>query len=125
VSVRVSGLLLGAALALTVTVASAQEDFKSANVVLPGCKIYIDLLEGRDPKLTMPIAIAAGYCAAVLDVLVSSSALDPAMCLNPNIENGQAIRVFVRYIEARPQRMHERFLVLAREALRDAWPCRK
>jgi hypothetical protein len=59
----------------------------------------------------------------VLDVLASSSALDPVLCLDPNIDKAAAMLVFIRYIEARPQRMRERFLILAREALREAWPC--
>ena len=37
----------------------------------------------------------------------------------------QGLRVVVRYIEARPQRMHESFAFLAIEALHNAWPCRK
>jgi hypothetical protein len=36
----------------------------------------------------------------------------------------QAARVIVRYIEARPQRMHESFVSLVIEALHDAWPCK-
>jgi hypothetical protein len=37
----------------------------------------------------------------------------------------QFASVVVPYIEARPQGMHEAFMLLALEALRDAWPCRK
>jgi hypothetical protein len=37
---------------------------------------------------------------------------------------GQELRVVIRYIEARPNRMHEPFRSLALEALLDAWPCR-
>ena len=116
-------IVAGALVALSVTVAWAQQDVTSARDVLPGCKFYVALADGQDPKLTIPIALAAGYCAAVLDVFASSSALDPVMCLDPDIDKAEAMLVFIRYIEARPQRMRERFLVLAREALREAWPC--
>jgi hypothetical protein len=37
----------------------------------------------------------------------------------------QFASVVVPYIEARPQGMHKAFLLHARDALRDAWPCRK
>ena len=33
--------------------------------------------------------------------------------------------VIIRFIEARPTRMHQTFYVLAIEALEDAWPCRE
>lgn len=116
--------VVGALIALSVTTAGAQQDVTSATAVLPGCKFYVAVADGQeDPKLTVPIALAAGYCAAVFDVLASSSALDPVMCLDPDIDKATAMLVFIRYIEARPQRMRERFLVLAREALREAWPC--
>ena len=36
----------------------------------------------------------------------------------------QSVRVVIRYIEMRPQTMHESFNALALEALRAAWPCR-
>jgi hypothetical protein len=37
----------------------------------------------------------------------------------------QAVQIVIRYIQAlRPQRMREIFVVLAHEALHDAWPCK-
>jgi Rap1a immunity proteins len=36
----------------------------------------------------------------------------------------QAIQIVTAYINARPQRMQERFIDLATEALHDAWPCK-
>jgi hypothetical protein len=116
--------VVGAFIALSVTAAGAQQqDIASAHAVLPGCKYYVALADGQNPQLTVPMALAAGYCAAVLEALAASSALDPVMCLDPNLDKATAMLVFIRYIEARPQRMRERFLVLAREALRQEWPC--
>jgi len=37
----------------------------------------------------------------------------------------QSVAVVVKYIEARPERMHELFGVLALEALTAAWPCKR
>ena len=112
------------AIVLSVTAAGAQQqDVASARAVLPGCKYYVALADGQKPELTVAMALAAGYCTAVLDVLTASSALDPVMCSDSDVDKTTAMLVFIRYIEARPQRMRERFLVLAREALRQAWPC--
>jgi hypothetical protein len=36
----------------------------------------------------------------------------------------QTKKVVIKYIEDRPERLHEAFLLLAVEALRKAWPCR-
>jgi len=37
----------------------------------------------------------------------------------------QMTLIVIRYIEAHPERMNMPFLMLAEDALRDAWPCRK
>jgi hypothetical protein len=116
--------VVAAFIALSVTAAGAQQqEVASAGAVLPGCKYHVALADGQNPELTVQMAFAAGYCAAVLEVLAASSALDPVMCPDADMDKPAAMRVSIRYIEARPQRMRERFLVLAREALRQAWPC--
>jgi Rap1a immunity proteins len=37
----------------------------------------------------------------------------------------ERMQVIIAYIEARPQRLHEDFRVLAVEAMQTAWPCKK
>jgi hypothetical protein len=37
----------------------------------------------------------------------------------------QQVRIVAAYIDARPNRLHEDFRVLALEALKDAWPCKR
>jgi hypothetical protein len=41
-----------------------------------------------------------------------------------NVTYNQAIQIVTVYINARPQRIQERFIDLATEALHDAWPCK-
>ena len=38
---------------------------------------------------------------------------------------GQSVAVVVKYIQERPERMHEDFGKLALEALIAAWPCKR
>jgi hypothetical protein len=124
-----SGLLLGAALALTVTAASA-EDLISANGVLPGCR---DLVNERHDANRDRVLIA-GLCAGIIRGIVfmaPSPGLGPQdvwqdVCLNmpKGVTPTQQIRVVIAYIDARPARIHELFDWLAFEALRDAWPCK-
>ena len=53
------------------------------------------------------------------DFSFSSAACPPA-----NVTYNQAIQIVTAYISARPQRIQERFIDLATEALHDAWPCK-
>jgi Rap1a immunity proteins len=41
------------------------------------------------------------------------------------LTNNQAVAVVIKYIEARPEMMHEQFGDLAFEALTAAWPCKR
>jgi len=46
-------------------------------------------------------------------------------CQPEGVTPRQAVAVIIKYIEARPERMHERFGDLAIEALTAAWPCKR
>jgi hypothetical protein len=134
-SVRISGLLLGAALALTATAAEAAEDVDSANYVMQGCRAVM----GRDSH---DEPIRQGYCMGTVNGIVlmghyMNSSLQSfplpqddyrrrRLCIDVPDEAplSQEIRVVIAYIDARPARMHEPFYQLALEALRTAWPCK-
>jgi hypothetical protein len=51
----------------------------------------------------------------------SVSYMDAKSCAPENTTNSKLIRVVLEYIEVRPQRMNEEFMIV--EALRRAWPC--
>ena len=94
--------------------ASAQ-DISSANFILTGCKGYLNR-EGN--------AWAQGHRVGFIDGLVSVVG-GVGFCVPDGVTNRQGVAVVVKYIEARPERMHERFSVLAIEALTAAWPCKR
>jgi hypothetical protein len=125
---RKSGLLLGAALALTATTASGAENINTANVMLPACKNYLDPRSRDDIELqSYCLGVVRGISRALVGALPSlDDDIRRNMCLNIPAEAAvtQGVRVVVAYIEARPSRMHESFYVLVLEALRTAWPCR-
>jgi hypothetical protein len=118
-----------AALALTFTTAGAADNYNSANFILPGCKTA---LTDRIDRSFM-----AGRCVGIITTIAgllasaeragAATRLFPNFCAAPpdGVTEEQTVRVVVRYIEARPQRMHEEFGGLTLEALHDAWPCRK
>jgi hypothetical protein len=94
--------------------AVAQEDINSANYWLPFCQ---SAATGNHPQGNSPLV---SYCAGLVDGLTTFAACPPK-----DVTPEQAIRVVVQYIGERPARMNENFKILAIEALRAAWPCRR
>jgi hypothetical protein len=116
-------VLCAAMLALATSAAGAVEatSSASANAMLPNCKALINATQSNTR--------AAGYCEGMIVMFAFMSPfLDSysyAGCTEfpNNVTVQQVARVIVRYIEARPQRIHESFMALVIEALHEAWPC--
>ncbi len=100
-------------------VASAQVNPDSATWAMPGCRAAIYKADTR--MMTVDESFLAGACHGMVRGLLSA---DPGICAPNGSTQGQAVRVVVQYIDARPARQHENFVDLATEALRSAWPCR-
>lgn len=109
-------LIAIALLLASVTPARAQVDEHSANYWLPYCQAALDVRGSYSPASVIVQArclrIIAGLLYDNLSICVPSDAL-----------SGQAIRLVVAYIQARPERMQEDFMDLANEALLQEWPC--
>ena len=86
----------------------------SANYVGAGCR---DFIAHRPVN-----AYAQGLCAGKVEAV---GVFARGICLHPEVTVGQMIRVVTRYIDDRPARLHEDFMTLAEEAMRQAWPCRR
>jgi hypothetical protein len=129
-------IICGTLMALTITAANAaaEEDVRSAHSMLPYCKLT--------PKQTMANtrnALIYGQCfgivygiASMLGVLRQAEAsgkaqLDPVLCTDipGDITFEQLVNVVVKYGAAHQDQVRERFEVLAFNALRDAWPCKR
>ena len=104
-----------------------------ANYILPGCQDFVNLKQPYTGRQGFCAGMVAGInfvgkdLSAVPPTYISDSeALMSLYCLDipDKATLPQAIRVVIKYIEARPERMHESFNYLALEALRTAWPCR-
>jgi Rap1a immunity proteins len=115
-------ILLGVmAAALLIANAGAGD---SANSMVPACRYW--LVEIKD-ELRPSEIWDRGTCWGVIMTLGHVGELlrpDRRWCSPNDVSYEQMIRVVLAYIERRPQRMHEDFLVLAIEAMRQAWPCR-
>jgi hypothetical protein len=115
---RLFGLIAAVLASCIFHSASAEEDVRTANWVLPGCRSFLDGNTGGD------LAFRAGVCAGVVGTFrdLGSGAVPP-YCIPDVVATGQVVRVVVAFIERNPARMNEWFGVLVLEALRDAWPC--
>ena len=122
------------AMALTSAHAAAEEDVHSAHFMLPYCK-----LNSRQTMANPKNALIYGQCFGMVSGIVmmtevlrqaqaaGKAALDPALCVEIPGDTTilQLISVVVKYGEAHPDQAHDRFEVLAYNALHDAWPCGK
>lgn len=90
---------------------------QSANRFLPYCQLSDEAPPDGD-------YLSRGFCQGVIYSLVNVLR-PPAACVPPGITMDQATRVVVKYISTKPERMHERFIALAEEAIKDAWPCQQ
>jgi hypothetical protein len=105
------------AMMLNCGAAFAEADQSSANYVMRGCRDFIS--SGLSSAQRSPIS--QGFCVgAVMGIAFASQGL----CIPSNVTSGQEVRVVVKYIDDRPARLHESFMLLAFEALRAAWPCK-
>jgi hypothetical protein len=86
----------------------------SANYILPYCE------DQAQPDYQLE---RRWFCAGAIYALMSVLSEAKHACVPEGATESQGGRIVVRYISARPERLHEPFLSLASEAIRDAWPC--
>jgi len=114
------GIALIGVLILNCGAALAEVDLHSANNIMPGCRQW-------NAPVLGPVSddLVKGICYGKIVTLVELSQNRDFCISSASVTDGQFIRVVVQYIDSRPARQHEDFLLLAREALQAAWPCKK
>ena len=111
-----SCILAAILLVAGVSGAIAQQEMDSAGYALNGCRLLSnDTVDGLFEQ---------SRCAEKIKTIFRNrnSAGNCAPRRSNIKENSASI---VRYIEMRPERWHEKFTVLAQEALMEDWPCHK
>jgi len=112
------GVLLGCLMLLFARPAGAAGvDATSASFYMPGCRAALSASIPTDE------IFLAGLCSGSVSAVAWMAERVELMCVPPAVVNDELTRVVVRYIDARPARMHEPFLDLTLEALAAAWPC--
>jgi hypothetical protein len=111
-------IIISAGLVVALTqVGLAKVDTDSANYLMPACKRFTHETQSE----TLIMAYDEGKCVGIIDG-VDEAADD--VCIPAGVTMGQKVLVVIKYIDERPQRLHERFSKLAYEALKTAWPCK-
>jgi hypothetical protein len=102
---------------------SHAEDLVSGNDFLPACKTELN-----GPADNTAHVHDAGICNGVIKGLMTvADVLPPSLrfCIPDGMTIAPAIGVTVAYLEAKPERRNESFVLLALEAFADAWPCKR
>jgi Rap1a immunity proteins len=86
---------------------------------MPGCRGYAS--DHPPTDFNLELSFKMGLCAGAIRSFVHLEVI----CPPPKVIDQQAARVIVQYIDARPARMHEKFIGLALEAMQAAWPCKR
>jgi len=108
------------------TATTADNDPQSANTIMPGCNAWIAQSNRGNTALGSNVFLA-GECLGIVGTILYFSrdfSFSSAACPPANVTYNQAVQIVAAYIIARPQRIQERFIDLATEALHDAWPCK-
>ena len=106
-------------LALTMPANAQINPRSTANEMLSGCKGFI----GDKTPPSLREALGQGRCGGYVAALVYARSV--FSCVPEGATPEQGVRVVIKYIEARPERMQEPFGKLALEALEEAWPCKR
>jgi len=105
-----------AAMILNCDFAVAEDAAFSADDLMAGCRAYLV------KNISTEDYFAAKYCAQIIDGIIGAGR---GVCPPASSTEEQAAGAVVKYIDARPARLHENFEKLAREALRTAFPCKR
>ena len=118
----VRGIALVAAMLLSCGASFAEIDrLDTANFMMARCRSFIAGTQGSQHR-TGDEAFYSGVCVGTVDTLVFAG---NGVCRPAGATVGQAVRIVVKYIDDRPAMHNETsFKLVARHALRAAWPCK-
>jgi hypothetical protein len=116
--IRISALTAIAA-NLTVALAFCGPAFARSGTDLVGA--CHGVLENNRPEAGE--ALNQGVCMGTVFTLMQLGPTTLNICPPPSSTNYQGIRVVLKFIDDKPERLNEEFVGLAIDALRKAWPC--
>ena len=97
----------------------ASQDVDSVSSHWAGCRTWLQ----NDPPSDIVKDREARLCLLDVEAIMVTAVRRRIVCSPPGLWSAEGIRVVIRYIDARPDRMNEPFTPLVLEALQVAWPC--
>ena len=89
---------------------------------MPACRDVAALMTFSNTEFKEDFS-RMSFCVGIITGL-SYMGQPYGICLPVGATSQQAARVVVQYIDGRPERMNENFMLLTVEALQAAWPCK-
>lgn len=102
--------------------------FYAANPLAQKCRELINGDEHPDMSVTAAQGVCLGYIDGVLDTLVLSKGFWSAsdvICVPEGVTSDQAVRVFVKYADEHPEKLHLNAPDIILDSLEKAFPCHK
>ena len=113
----------------------AHAQSETGSDLLMKCKTFLNKVDrtSEGPGTAFDIGFCAGFIGGVLSGAevwevtdkIRKQTYPMAFCRPENANNGEIIRVFVKYLEDHPERLHEPAGLLLLTSLSTAFPCKK
>ena len=116
-------LLLAIVLSVSMQPGASRAEFGDGNHMLKACVASIAAIESRDSN-----PVLAGQCLGFVHAAKSILAFweydeTGYVCIPESVSNGQVIRVYVKWLNEHPERLHELDALLFITAMQESFPC--
>ena len=95
----------------------------TGNEVLESCRKFATEKTATSPKEAYFMGVCSGMMGALIEVGLLLDGMR-RFCLPVGVTDRQSTKVFISFLDAHPQRLHEQATSLAVEAFHAAWPCK-
>ncbi len=127
---RGSAMCRGVLIAAVLVLSSSRAQAETAEDMLSACRVVADAAaSGED--LTLPANFNSGLCWGAFAAIQQATRLIPTpqsartfqVCSPEQSTRTELVHVFLDYVHAHPERLHDDFFFVAVSALRGAFPC--
>jgi hypothetical protein len=107
-------------------IVDAEEDLTSGNYYLNACKEFMSLINGEPVNNLFKAGICAGWVNGTNGTHTYwAKRSDGPICTPDAVTVGQLVRIFMKYLEENPERLHENANWLYEDAMRGVYPCQR
>jgi hypothetical protein len=122
--------LLTLSLLLCASVGFGEAEQGSGSELLSRCKAAVRLMDNKSYQDTCDADYCTGFVVSASAGYLYIRALGDRFngraqrkCIPDGVTTGQEVRVFVKWLEAHPEKLHDEAFFLFLDAMKDAFPC--